>query len=141
MAEELKPCPFCGSTSLKHYTRNASQGGYRGVVECRECGARLEAYSDNLYTLSKAYMGDWNEAKVYAQGYAFDAVARKWNGRAERTCRNVSKWNSPEVFDFECSECGAQVCCDEMSKSPMVVDKNEENLRYCPNCGARVVES
>ena len=57
----------------------------------------------------------------------------------ERTCRNVSEWDSPELFAFKCSECGAGVCCDEMSKSPMSVDEDEENLRYCPNCGAKVV--
>lgn len=81
-SEQLKPCPFCGSESLKHYTRQA-RGEYRGVVQCKDCGARLDSYSDPTHKIAKAYMGDWDEAKAYANGQAYDAVAAKWNSRAE----------------------------------------------------------
>lgn len=58
-----------------------------------------------------------------------------WNTRAERTCRRMPADDGAvmvmrgglamEFPYFECSECGAYVM---------------DNARYCPNCGAKVVE-
>lgn len=61
----------------------------------------------------------------------------------ERTCRNDSKVgsNSPGwLFDFKCSECGAELCAEEMGNSPLWVDGDAETISYCPNCGAKVIE-
>ena len=58
-----------------------------------------------------------------------EAIAA-WNRRTERTCRDISQddgW-------LMCSECGAFTAhlglTDAVSPIP---------IRYCPNCGARVV--
>lgn len=75
------------------------------------------------------YVDVWHEFSSETQRYV-----------PEKTCRNVSEWNNPDLFDFKCSECGAEVCSDEMGKSPLVVDECEEHPRYCPNCGAKVVD-
>ena len=113
MEKNLKPCPLCGSTDLKHYVTNARERN-RGVIVCKGCGLRLEAYSDNEYKVAQAYMGDFESAHKFTWEQARDAVADKWNRRAERTC-------SP-VFG-ECSEC----------KHPL-----HDHARYCSNCGARI---
>ena len=57
----------------------------------------------------------------------------------ERTCRNVCEWNI-DTFHFTCSECGAEIGGDDLGDSPVFVGDYHEQLRYCPNCGARVVD-
>lgn len=48
-----------------------------------------------------------------------------WNIRAERTCRAESHDCGDGVTGLYCSECGNYI---------------DENDKYCPSCGARVVE-
>ena len=67
-----------------------------------------------------------------------EAIAA-WNRRAERTCRNVCEWNI-DAFHFTCSECGAEIGGDDWGDSPVFVGDYHEQLSYCPNCGARVIE-
>jgi Lar family restriction alleviation protein len=130
MAETLKPCPFCGGTNLATsycaYT-NMDHEFMPDTVHmhvfdlyCKECGCRVQAGGDTYYG-------------------AKDAVFEKWNRRAERTCRNVCEW-SIATFHFTCSECGAEIDGDDWGDSPVFVGDYHEQLRYCPNCGARVVE-
>ena len=83
----LKPCPFCGAEDLKHYVTAASGGGARGVVVCKSCGARLEAYKREYQSLLEAGYS-WQDATAYERAHAFDAVAEKWNSR---DCGGVSK--------------------------------------------------
>lgn len=82
MTEKLKPCPFCGSTDLKHYVTEATDGYMRGVVVCNGCGCRLEHYSDRVSVIADAYGGDWKEARAFAREDARIKVTQKWNGRA-----------------------------------------------------------
>ena len=61
----------------------------------------------------------------------WQATADELNARAERTCRNTheNRW-------FKCSACGygfTDLYAEDES------DINEQP-RYCPNCGSRVVE-
>ena len=73
----------------------------------------------------------------------YDAIADLIEPEPERTCRNDSKVgsNSPGwLFDFKCSECGAELCAEEMGNSPLWVDGDAEPISYCPNCGAKVIE-
>lgn len=65
----------------------------------------------------------YDGAKYYADGIGMQAIADELNSRAERTCSDVAiegEW-------FECSKCG----CVRQLIHP----------HYCPNCGARVVNS
>lgn len=82
MSVELKPCPLCGSTDLKHYVTNARERN-RGVIVCKGCGLRLEAYSDDECKVAQAYMGDFESAHKFTWEQARDAVADKWNRRAD----------------------------------------------------------
>lgn len=52
-----------------------------------------------------------------------DDAAAAWNRRAERTCRYVY---DREICAWRCSECGG-------------LEPVGDNVRYCPDCGARVV--
>lgn len=49
-----------------------------------------------------------------------------WNTRAERTCHNIWNVELTGRLRFQCSECGAVSL--------------EITPRYCPSCGAKVVE-
>ena len=52
----------------------------------------------------------------------------------ERTCHDVS--NGGE--EFRCSECGTQVEV-ECDGFVLLIGGKTDNIRFCPNCGARVV--
>lgn len=123
MTETLKPCPLCGSTDLKHYVTNARERN-RGVIVCKCCGLRLEAYSDKEHTVAQAYQGDFESAHEFTWEQARKAVADRWNRRAERTC-HVERVSTPyHGGPPRCSAC-------MMPLEPLV--------NYCPHCGARVV--
>ena len=133
MAETLKPCPLCGGTDLKHYVTNARERN-RGVIVCKDCGLRLEAYSDDEYKVAQAYQGDFESAHEFAWEQARAAVADKWNRRAERTCHAVAShgdhgplprfpgdaWTMHHV----CSACRGAIDADD---------------EFCRHCGARLV--
>ena len=52
--EELKPCPFCGSTKLKLMKKNYNHKGYtkqKLYVRCNKCNARGGTVSqETIYT-------------------------------------------------------------------------------------------
>lgn len=133
MAETLKPCPLCGSTDLKHYVTNARERN-RGVIVCKGCGLRLEAYSDDEHKVAQAYQGDFESAHEFTWEQARKAVADRWNVRAERTCHAVASHGAhgPEprfpgdawTMHYVCSACRGAVSRGD---------------RYCKHCGARVV--
>jgi Lar family restriction alleviation protein len=112
MSIELKPCPFCGE--------------YPSVDEYATIGGRVE-----LVRIACSHAA--HTAEVIGSP---EFASKEWNTRAERTCKaaNVAEyaWD-----DFECSECGwvtwnflmEHVGCGTVCKP-----------RYCPNCGAKVVE-
>ena len=67
--------------------------------------------------------------KVY--GTKSEAIAA-WNARAERTCRNIRNWSNHE---FECSSCGYELYPEDGTY------ESDGTLRFCPNCGAKVVDA
>lgn len=115
--EELRPCPFCGGEAELY----EDAGGYS--VDCTVCGAGTSYFGKGL-----------PDAKSVA--------VAAWNRRAERTCRMVDcgshdtcvvnrELSNGNIMSMEfgykqCSECGANVF-------------DCPTVRYCPNCGARVV--
>lgn len=114
-------CPFCGSEEVYVEEYEHHPGAVRWRVLCAGCMAGID-------TGTRQSAG---------------AAVQDWNRRAERTCRNDSKVgsNSPGwLFDFKCSECGDELCAEEMGNSPLWVDGDAEPISYCPNCGAKVVD-
>lgn len=130
----MKPCPFCGCEDLKHYATDASDGRMRGVVVCKSCGARLEAYNRDYYALlDDGY--NWKDAKAYQRGLVLDAVSDKWNNRPELFCAlEYDMMNHYHV----CDSCGERFSIPSYAS---VSDDDRTFLKpilYCPNCGRKI---
>ena len=84
MADELKPCPFCGGEGCVICGSSFEFGFPSYAVECEKCGT---------VGIVKASEQEAIEA---------------WNTRAERTCRNLGgeEGTNYELYDFGCSACG-----------------------------------
>ena len=117
--EELKPCPFCGGEAGVYYFAHYDN---ECTVICSnpDCRASVSARSRGSMTT------------------AYNRARKLWNRRAERACRNVSYCGN----EFECSICGANLSGGDELGYVLTVGEwyAESSIRYCPNCGARVVE-
>lgn len=113
---ELKPCPFCGANAEMRYhpscMRDPSHRAWE--VGCSICDARV---------------GN----TIYAIGKTRDEAIAAWNTRAERTCKLPETRIDHGSIEYNgttewrrCSGCGAEVLAYP--------------ARYCPKCGAKVVE-
>ena len=76
-------------------------------------------------------------------GISYDEICKKFTDRAmkeEKTCKNISEMNA--VDGFVCSECGISLVdyVEERVDEEYDVTYHEYNFKYCPNCGAKVVE-
>lgn len=95
------------------------------LLPCPFCGgeAHISASSDGYGVEC------WNRRCIDIQLEQIPTEAEAieaWNTRAERTCRNTWDIELTGRLRFKCSECGAV----SLDVTP----------RYCPACGARVVE-
>lgn len=68
--EELKPCPFCGSSDVGfHYTSGRGRGNHMGfMIKCKKCGGAGELF----YSRSGSPVSE-----------AEESAAKSWNTRAE----------------------------------------------------------
>lgn len=124
MADDLKPCPFCGSTNLvgsldvgicMDHEDCGAPVGVVATLYCDECGCQIHA----KVPLEDARSADAN-AKVF----------EKWNRRAKRTCRMTdTHWDDGQcTWGCVCSACDAHL-----------EHEVGRYMNYCPNCGAKVV--
>lgn len=134
MAEELRPCPLCGSTDIACF---AEECGYdydnvptfRAVVGCLGCHEEgcdpsydeepcfgIEAYFRGSHPLIKDCEDPSDCERVLER-----RMAERWNRRAERTCHPVL-----EDETLVCSECGEDI--------------DGYGWNFCPSCGAKVVD-
>ena len=61
--------------------------------------------------------------------------------KEEKTCKNVSEMHP--VDGFTCSECGISLVDyveKRVDEEECDVTYHEYEIKYCPNCGAKVVE-
>lgn len=116
MTAELKPCPFCGGEAELQSSTSDPFGEDRVSwrVVCRE-----------MFGCQGGTCNVWEATP--------DDAVRKWNTRAERTCRNLHE--SP--LDFECSECSFAVSTDPSG----LPNWQTEFWQRCPSCGAKVVNN
>ena len=109
---ELLPCPFCGGGWL-YETRRNDYLDETPAMFCNSCKA--------VVTWEQV-----EEEGVNDETRTF--VREHWNTRAERTCSviEITKGlaDEPDVYELTCGH------------DPMMY----EQPRYCPNCGAKVVE-
>ena len=103
------------------------------LMPCPFCGAPAKF---TYISKKRVFAGCTNRkcpVGVHTANYATDAeAAEAWNSRAERTC-HVTFERIFDEYPYEaphCSECGQFFAGYVRGKWP----------RYCPNCGAKVVE-
>lgn len=98
------------------------------LLPCPFCGGKAKTIGSVLDGFF-VYCPSCGAGSVRKQekGYAIEA----WNTRAERTCRNVPQEDGSW---FKCSECGFWIdwYCGDTNE--------DENMNYCPNCGAKVMD-
>lgn len=101
--------------------------GDNELLPCPFCGATYEKEQDEF-----VYSADherWCPLRGTAYGgYGMTVGDNEdeitaWNTRAERICHNTGEFKRL----FTCSECGE-------------TEYEGSNPKYCPNCGARVVD-
>lgn len=112
VSAELKPCPFCGGEAKVNTLKWV--GGYTATALCKN--------EPNGH-----YLNTWDEDEVKA----IERITKAWNTRAERTCENVGYYIDPTRF--KCSAC-------DYNGWVKYANGGDKVPRYCPNCGARVVE-
>lgn len=109
---ELKPCPFCGGEA---------------TMFCDESTDTWNVLCDNVPCPAEP-----GTAICFSEQEAIEA----WNTRAERTCHVV-----PHGYCIANGEETSCRCwsCSECSYGWHISDYDRQ-YRYCPNCGAKVVE-
>ena len=133
MSDKLLPCPFCGGEA-----NTVKNDELYWVVECHDCCAHTGGYAKrefavaawNIRVFNRLFywpLKEWPESVQLKneQGECIDLVT-------EKTCRLSEK-------NDICSSCGA--CIERVTHS--VYDMGDGYAckpRYCPNCGARVVD-
>lgn len=113
--EGLLPCPFCGGEA-----EFETYGGTACAVTCRKC--RCGTSTVRL---------DDGERAVEA-----------WNRRERRTCRPVVADDGAGAWGVYCSECGYRFAGPHGKRevSEHMAARRDIMPRYCPYCGARVVD-
>lgn len=111
---KLKECPFCGGEAQIFVIDEVAAVDYY-TVECKQC---------NMFEFGEERFGASNWGRPLFRGYSSEQEAIKaWNNRYKKTC-----WDTGLIADhFTCSECG---------RTP---GKGVTNIKYCPNCGAKVI--
>lgn len=65
---------------------------------------------------------------------------RFYEPKRERTCRNTAGKPFAGYRMFSCSECGAYLEVDGDTDANLFAGGERPMPRYCPNCGAKVVQ-
>lgn len=91
-----------------------------GLLPCPHCGGEAEARDGSSTT---PYIRCKSCGCRTGSSRNADKLKEAWNRRAERTCRYVY---DREICAWRCSECGG-------------LEPVGDHVRYCPDCGARVV--
>lgn len=143
MAEELKPCPFCGEEHVKvAYTGYENEGCVLNTIGCSttNCPGHIA--------------GSW---RYFSRERAIEA----WNTRAERTCKFVADamntaWDDDDNeietgevdddADMSCGNCGYPMMRDacngwwDEEKGHYGGWFLAPRFNYCPKCGSRVTD-
>lgn len=127
MSDDLKPCPFCGGEVESKFSMST-----RSKIWCPECAVEMRAVESHpVWHTDDFLRSAWNTRAAVTDEQFARAVH---DGRAwwpARTCLMRPARGGGRY----CSECGVWVAPGAMANAT-------ERLapRYCPNCGAEVVE-
>ena len=117
MANELKPCPFCGNKNVRRIPTN----GFPAAIVCCASHGGCGATSGWHY---------------------YTEPEKDWNTRAERTCEIVRcETGEPAEYDcdevlWHCKSCHEEVAIYAYNENG---DTWADKPTFCPNCGAKVV--
>lgn len=110
--------------------------------EIEEMGKNIFDYVDSkeqkkVYVLGN---GTAKEMREYSHNQGIAEALYDAGYRKEKTCKNITKQHP--VDEFICSECG--LILQDYCKKRLDEDGDEYffefEIKYCPNCGAKVVE-
>lgn len=87
--DELRTCPMCGSTDLKHYTTESIQSFRRGTVKCKNCGCTVRAEGGGAELFKELGLVVGSNGRYSFDDY--EAVRKESNDRAYR--RAADRWN------------------------------------------------
>lgn len=87
-------------------------GSEASIVEVAE---RPEAFAEEAFIQCEEC-----GFSIHHKWLSVETLIKYWNKRAESTCEIVK-----DTFDWKCSKCGNVIT---------------EQVNYCSNCGARVIE-
>lgn len=113
------------------------------LLPCTFCGGEAEFVEESEWIIpGKVKVTAWNVkcsrcwAAPKPNNFEGDkaVAARRWNSRAELTCRDVSR----REF-FRCSECGHSMEVEYDDSDLYDGDCVAGGFGYCPYCGAKVV--
>lgn len=122
---------------------------YRGQLE--EVGINLFCFDQaDYYLICKAACGFLPAEHMHTCDYAefHDRLADLIDPEPERTCHDVTPWGD----FFTCSECNGQIMLrpdvrwpddGKILRTPTLIDGEGLGMRYprfCPNCGAKVMD-
>jgi hypothetical protein len=140
----LKPCPFCGGTDFTEcldggiwpdYMYNgggvppSNEYVIRDEIMCNTCGTSVQSCSHG------ERLADVTPEEAEQNTY------RLWNTRAERTCHDLGGCDEAGMQVFHCSECGCVLSLFDVSgTNTLCTNHIYDYPRYCPICGAKVVE-
>lgn len=135
MSNELKPCPFCGSSDIKIYVTQGRRFVRTGHARCENCQMKIDAPIERLSYNRFLDINTYEDECRHYNELAKYAIIEKWNTRAERTCRIEER-----LGDWYCSKCNELVGTVDTA-SELCIDGNAIELwDFCPRCGAKVVQ-
>ena len=141
MSIELKPCPFCGGEAVLQAIDFEPDYDDLPIwwVRCSSCLAETAEFTGATEAEAIAAWNTRKEPITIMSPITTVSAGEPQTYVPLRTCENESEWN--EVDGFVCSVCGIRL----EGWSKIVEDEEQEfyyeyAFKYCPNCGAKVVE-
>lgn len=125
MIEKLKPCPFCGSDSLKLTKRKTTYKGQKAYVASVRCN-RCKARGGTILNLTIPYA---------VKEDVENAACRKWNNRAAKETPLPVKYEADGYddngnLDYDTAYC--PICHNQYE-----VDYDYHD-NYCRKCGQKL---
>lgn len=117
---ELLPCPFCGArimrveSSLSEFPFIVCENNHAWCPRLDTEAEAIAAWNTRYHSeFEKTVIKAWKEIKAYT----------------ERTCKAEYRSGGYGIGGWYCSSCGGYMH-----------DDLQQDMAYCPSCGAKVVE-